>query len=349
MTTTFSPAPIHHRLLRESDIDPFMDIEAEIDRLRRQRNGIILAHYYQEEAIQDLADYVGDSLDLSRKAAAADADVIIFCGVRFMAEVAKILSPQKPVLLPDMEAGCSLEESCQPEEFRAFREQHPDHVAISYINCSAEIKAMSDIIVTSSNAEYIVANLPTDQPVLFAPDRHLGAFIQKRTGREMLIWPGSCVVHEAFSERELVRLKTRHPDTPVTAHPECPQAILQHADHIGSTSAMLKFVSETPNEKFIVATEPHLIHQMRKRAPGKVFIPAPGNNGGCSCANCPYMERNTLEKLYLCLANMEPRIDLSPSLIRKARTPLEKMLALSPPVVKTDPSKGVLPAKPDVA
>ncbi len=348
MAATFQ-AHTDNQLLQESDLDPFMDIEAGINRLRAQRNSIILAHYYQEEAIQDLADFVGDSLDLSRKAADADADVIVFCGVRFMAEVAKILSPQKPVLLPDMDAGCSLEESCQPEEFRAFREQHPDHIAISYINCSAEIKALSDIIVTSSNAEYIVKNLPADRPVLFAPDRHLGAFIQNRTGREMLIWQGSCVVHEAFSERELVRLKTRHPDTPVTAHPECPRAILQHADHIGSTSAMLKFVTETPNEKFIVATEPHLIHQMRKSAPGKIFIPAPGNDGGCACANCPYMERNTLEKLYLCLANMAPRIELSQSLIEKARAPLENMLALSPPVVKADPSKGALPARPHVA
>lgn len=317
--------------LGSDDIDPFLDLEAEIDRLRRERNAVILGHYYQQEEIQELADFVGDSLDLSRRAAATNAEVIVFCGVRFMAEVAKILSPGRVVLLPDAEAGCSLEESCQPDAFRLFRDKHPDHLVLTYINCSAEVKALSDIIVTSANAEAIIRSLPEEQPILFAPDRHLGAYLARKTGRDLLLWPGTCVVHEQFSERELIRLKGEHPDALITAHPECPESILAHADHIGSTSAMLKFVSESPAPEFIIATEPHLIHQMRKGAPDKLFIPAPGADGTCSCSNCPFMEKNTLEKLYLCMLNMAPRIEISEDLRRAALKPLDRMLELSPP------------------
>ena len=292
--------------LDESAIDPALDLVAEIRRLRQERNAVILAHYYQEGEIQDLADFVGDSLDLSRKAAATEADVIVFCGVRFMGEVAKILSPGKTVLIPDAEAGCSLEESCRADVFRQFRAKHPDHVAVTYINCSAEVKAASDVIVTSSNAEAIVRQLPADRPILFAPDRHLGAYIARRTGRDLTLWPGSCIIHEQFSEKELVKLKVRHPAAVVAAHPECPDGILTHADHIGSTRNILDFVLASPAQEFIIATEAHIIHQMSKAAPGKTFIPAPGADGGCSCANCPFMAKNTLEKIYLCMRNDAP-------------------------------------------
>ena len=318
-------------LRAQRDIDPALDLPAEIDRLRREKNAVILAHFYQDGEIQDIADFVGDSLDLSRKAATTKADVIVFCGVRFMAEVAKILSPSKTVLLPDMAAGCSLEDSCQPGPFKAFREQHPDHVAITYINCSAEVKALSDIICTSSNAEAIIRQIPADQPILFAPDRHLGAYLVRKTGREMTLWPGTCIVHERFSERELVRLKTRHPAAVVAAHPECPEAILALSDHVGSTSALLKFVLASPAEEFIIATEPGIIHQMEKQAPHKRFIGAPGADGQCSCNTCPFMALNTTEKLYLALVNMAPEIDLPEDLRLAALKPLERMLAMSPP------------------
>jgi quinolinate synthase len=309
--------------------DPFLDIEAEIARLRRERNAVILAHYYQNGEIQDLADFVGDSLDLSRKAAATDADVIVFCGVRFMAEVAKIVSPQKTVLLPDADAGCSLEDSCQPDDFRRFRAQHPDHVAVTYINCSAEVKALSDVIVTSSNAETIIRQLPTDRPILFAPDRHLGAYLVKKTGRPMTLWPGSCIVHEQFSERELLKLKTRHPDALVAAHPECPEAVLAYADHIGSTRSILQFVLASPADQFIVATEANIIHQMKKAAPHKTFLEAPGADGNCDCARCPFMAKNTLEKLYLALRDDTPRIELPEELRVAALKPLQRMLDMS--------------------
>lgn len=315
--------------LTEKDIDPLLDLSAEVARLRRERNAIILAHYYQDGEIQDLADFVGDSLDLSRKAAATDADVIVFCGVRFMGEVAKILSPQKTVLIPDAEAGCSLEDSCPADAFRLWREQHPDHVSLTYVNCSAEVKALSDIIVTSSNAEAIINQLPPDQPILFAPDRHLGAYLRRKTGRDMVLWPGTCVVHETFSEKELVKLKVRHPAAKVAAHPECPEAILNHADHIGSTRSILDFVIRADASDFIIATEPHIIHQMEKAVPGKRFIPAPGADGGCSCSNCPFMELNTLEKVYLALKNDAPRVEI-PELLRvRAYRPLQRMLELS--------------------
>jgi quinolinate synthase len=317
--------------LNVTEIEPFIDLAAEIDRLRQRRNAVILAHYYQEGEIQDIADFVGDSLDLSRKAAATDADVIVFCGVRFMAETAKILSPQKTVLLPDMKAGCSLEDSCPPDQFRRFREQHPDHVSLTYINCSAEVKALSDIIVTSSNAEHIVNQIPRDKPILFAPDRFLGAYLAKKTGRDMLLWQGSCIVHEQFSERELVKLMGEHPGAPVLAHPECPGHILQHADHVGSTSSILNYALTADADTFIVVTEPHIIHQMQKKAPHKTFIGAPNEDGACNCNNCPFMALNTMEKLYLCLANMTPQIEVPEDIRVKALRSVQRMLDMSPP------------------
>jgi len=312
------------------DLDPRLDPWAEIERLRRDKNAIILAHYYQDGEIQDIADFVGDSLDLSRKAAATDADMIVFCGVRFMAEVAKILSPEKTVVLPDADAGCSLEEACQPDDFARFRAEHPDHLAITYINCSAAVKAQSDIIVTSSNAEYIINQLPKKQPILFAPDRHLGSYLARKTNRDMLLWEGTCIVHDQFSERELVKLKTQHPDAPLAAHPECHDGILSHADHIGSTKGILDFVLGSPANEFIIATERHLIHQMKKAAPGKTFYAAPGSDGSCNCADCPFMEMNTLEKVYLAMLNSAPRIEIPEDLRLRALKPLEKMLEMSP-------------------
>ena len=288
------------------------DLEDAIDSLRYKRRAVILAHYYQDEDIQDIADFVGDSLDLSRRAAATDAEVIVFCGVRFMAETAKILAPERIVVLPDNDAGCSLEDSCKADDFRAYRQRHPDHFAVTYINCSAEVKALSDLIVTSSNAEALIKQIPLEQKILFAPDRHLGAYLAKKTKRDLLLWQGVCVVHEQFSERSLIRLKTQYPQAQLTAHPECSESVLKHADHIGSTAAMLAFVTKSDAQQFIIATEKHIIHQMHKRAPHKTFIPAPAMDGGdhCDCARCPYMAMNTMEKLYLCLQNMTPRIEL---------------------------------------
>lgn len=316
--------------MTEADLDPLMDIEDAINKLKREKNAIILAHYYQDGEIQDLADFVGDSLDLSRKAAETDADMIVFCGVKFMGECAKILNPTRTVVIPDLEAGCSLEESCQPDAFRAFREANPDHLAVTYINCSAEIKALSDVIVTSSNAEAIVKQLPEDKPILFAPDRHLGAYLARKTGRDMTLWQGSCIVHETFSERELVKLKVRHPKALVAAHPECPEVILNHADHVGSTRALLEFVSESDNNEFIIATEPHIIHQMQATSPNKIFIPAPGADGSCDCANCPFMAKNTMEKIYLAMLNEAPAIELPEDLRLAALKPLQRMLDMSP-------------------
>ena len=306
-----------------------LDLLAEIKRLKQERNAVILAHYYQKPEIQDLADFVGDSLDLSRKAAATDADVIAFCGVRFMAETAKILSPDKTVILPDMEAGCSLEDSCPPDQFKAFREKHPDHIALTYINCSAEVKALSDIIVTSSSAEAILNQIPKDQKIIFGPDRHLGGYLARKFGREMLLWPGICIVHQAFSETELLKLKAEHPGAPVAAHPECPPHIIDHADMVGSTSAILKFAIESPNQTILVATEPHIIHQMEKAAPHKTFIGVPGGDGNCNCNMCPYMALNTLEKLYVALRDLKPQIELSHEVMEAARKPLQRMLDMA--------------------
>jgi quinolinate synthase len=301
----------------------------EIARLKKERNAVILAHYYQRPELQDLADFVGDSLDLSRKAAATDAKVIAFCGVRFMAETAKILSPEKIVILPDMDAGCSLEDSCPPDQFRAFREAHPDHIALTYINCSAEVKALSDIIVTSSSADIILSQIPPEQKIIFGPDRHLGGYLSRRSGREMLLWPGICIVHQAFSETELLKLMAEHPGAPVAAHPECPPQIVDHATLVGSTKAILDFALTSDAQTIIVATEPHIIHQMEKAAPHKTFIGAPGGDGNCNCNMCPYMALNTLEKLYVALRDLEPRIELSTELMDRARVPLERMLAMA--------------------
>jgi quinolinate synthase len=283
----------------------------------------------QESDIQDVADYIGDSLGLSRQAAATDADVIVFAGVHFMAETAKILNPDKQVLLPDLEAGCSLADSCPPQAFAAFKASHPGHLVISYINCTAEIKAMSDIICTSANAVAIVEQIPADQPIIFAPDQNLGRYVMAQTGREMVLWPGSCIVHETFSERKLVQLKTDYPEAEIIAHPECEVAVLSHAHYIGSTTALLRYVKASKKQQFIIVTEPGIIHQMTKQAPEKIFIPAPPVTN-CACNECPYMRLNTLEKLYLAMRNRKPEITLSPSLQAAALKPIERMLAMSP-------------------
>lgn len=306
-----------------------LDLRAEIDRLRKEKNAVILAHYYQKPELQDLADFVGDSLDLSRKAAATDADVIAFCGVRFMAETAKILSPDKIVVLPDMDAGCSLEDSCPPETFRKFREAHPDHIALTYINCSTEVKALSDVIVTSSSAETILAQIPKDQKIIFGPDRHLGGYLNRKFAREMLLWPGVCVVHEAFSETELLKLKAQNPGAPIAAHPECPPTIVDHADYVGSTSGILNFAKSFPGDTLIVATEPHIIHQMERALPDKRFIGAPGADGNCNCNICPYMALNTMEKLYIALRDLQPRVEIEEGLRVAAKRSLDKMLEMA--------------------
>jgi quinolinate synthase len=305
------------------------DLLAEIDRLRKERNAVILAHYYQTPDIQDIADFVGDSLELSRKAAATDADVILFCGVKFMADTAKILSPHKTVILPDMDAGCSLEDSCPPDKFRAFREAHPDHIALTYINCSTEVKALSDVIVTSSSAETILARIPPEQKIIFGPDRHLGGYLSRKFNREMLLWPGVCIVHEAFSETELLKLKEKHPGAPIAAHPECPPNIIDHADYVGSTSGILKFASDFEGDTLIVATEPHIIHQMEKALPNKTFIGAPGADGNCSCNICPYMALNTMEKMYLALRDLTPQIEIEEGMRLRAKRSLDRMLEMA--------------------
>ncbi|TXC74029.1 quinolinate synthase NadA [Sphingorhabdus soli] len=306
-----------------------VDLRAEIDRLRKDRNAVILAHYYQKPEIQDLADFVGDSLELSKKAADTDADVIAFCGVRFMAETAKILSPEKIVILPDMAAGCSLEDSCPPEQFKAFRAKHPDHIALTYINCSAAVKALSDIIVTSSSAETILSQIPKDQKIIFGPDKHLGGYLARKFDRDMLLWPGVCIVHEAFSETELLKLKAQYPDAPVAAHPECPPHIIDHADYVGSTSGILQFVKTSESDTLIVATEPHIIHQMEKAVPEKTFIGAPGADGNCNCNICPYMALNTMEKLYVALRDLEPRIEIEEDVRIAAKKSLDRMLEMA--------------------
>src|SRR6266536_3541899 len=311
-----------------ASIDPTLDLAEEIRLLKSQKNVVLLAHYYQEEDIQDLADFVGDSLDLSRNAQQSDAEIIAFAGVRFMAETAKILNPSRKVVLPDYEAGCSLEDSCPPEAFRAWRAEHPEAVSLTYINCSAAVKALSDIIVTSSNAEKIVRAIPTEKEILFAPDRHLGAFLAKKTGRPMTLWPGTCIVHEQFSEREIVRLKAKHPDAKLAAHPECPDAILSHADHIGSTRSILNYVTTAPGKTFLIATEEGIIHQMKKLAPDRTYIPVPPDNG-CRCNECPFMKLNTLEKLYLCLRDERPEIVIPEEIRKAAERPLLRMLELS--------------------
>jgi quinolinate synthase len=309
-----------------------MDYEQEILRLKADMNAVILAHYYQEDDIQDIADFIGDSLQLAQAAAKTDADVIVFCGVKFMAEGAKILNPDKLVLLPDLKAGCSLETSCPADKFAAFKAKHPDHIVISYINCSAEVKALSDIIVTSSNAEKILNQLPADQKIIFAPDKFLGGYLNKKTGRNMLLWDGTCMVHERFSERELIKLKTHYPNAHVLAHPECPEALLAHAHHIGSTSSLLQFAQDRPAQEFIVMTEAGIIHQMKKKSAGSTFHPVPSalDGGACvACNTCPYMKLNTMEKLYLCMRDKTPSLEMTAAQIEAAKKPLIRMLEMS--------------------
>lgn len=312
----------------EEEIDPTLDLEEEIQRKKSELNAVILAHYYQESEIQDLADFVGDSLELARRAATTDAEVIVFAGVHFMAETAKILNPAKLVVIPDMMAGCSLAESCPASLFKSFRKQRPDHVAVTYINCTAEVKALSDIICTSSNAEKIIRQIPEEKPILFAPDRNLGKYIMKKTGREMLLWQGVCIVHETFSDRNIWRLQQQHPDAKLIAHPECEEVVLDHADFIGSTSGLLRFVQESEDTKFIVATEVGILHQMERKCPQKVFIPAPPDSG-CACNECPHMKLNTLEKLYLCMKNRQPEVSVPEDVRLKALLPIERMMAMS--------------------
>ena len=307
---------------------PRLDQVERIAQLRQQRRAVILAHYYQDDAIQDIADFIGDSLELSRKAANTDAEVIVFCGVHFMAETAKILSPQKTVVLPDLNAGCSLADACPADGFAQFKAEHPDHVVISYINCSAAIKAQSDLICTSSNAVAMVQSVPREQPILFAPDQNLGRWVSRQAGRELTLWPGSCIVHETFSEEALLGLKAAHPDAAVIAHPECEQHLLDLADFIGSTSMLLNYSQSSEASGFIVLTEPGILHQMRKAVPNKEFHAVPGLDG-CSCNACPHMRLNTLDKLEQCLETLEPAIELDEALRVQALKPIERMLELS--------------------
>jgi quinolinate synthase len=304
------------------------DLFDEIDRLKREMNAIILAHYYQEPDIQDIADVIGDSLQLAQAAAKTDAPVIVFCGVHFMAETAKILNPGRLVLLPDLAAGCSLSDGCPAPQFEQFVRRHPGHTVITYINSSAAVKALSDVICTSSNAERIVRQIPGNRPILFAPDQHLGRFVIKQTGRDMVLWPGACSVHVTFSERRMIRLKAEHPDALVLAHPECEEPVLRLADHIGSTTSILTYAVKSPAASFIVATEAGIIHQMKKAAPGKTFIPAPPENG-CSCNECPFMRLNTLEKVYRCMRDRQPEITMAEDLRLRCLVPLQRMLEMS--------------------
>ncbi|MBL3284370.1 Quinolinate synthase A [Rickettsiales endosymbiont of Paramecium tredecaurelia] len=308
-----------------------IDYLSAIARIKKEKDALILAHYYQDEEIQDVADFIGDSLELAKAAMRAEQKLIVFCGVRFMAESALILNPDKIVILPDINAGCSLEEACRPKEFATFRAAHPDYIALTYINCSAHIKAMSDIIVTSSSAEKIIKQIPLNQPILFAPDRHLGAYLMKKTGREMKLWHGSCIVHENFSERELIKLTLEHPDALVIAHPECPDSLLNYAHHIGSTSSLLNFTKQNVGKKFIVLTEPGIIHQMKSYSQDSSFYYVPSTQAaGCTlCSSCPYMKLNNLEKLYNCMNNMHPKIQIEQDIMDGARKSLMKMLEMS--------------------
>lgn len=319
---------INKKGFAEEEIDPTLDLFVEIEKLKKEKNAIILAHYYQEPDIQDIADYIGDSLGLSQEAAKTDADVIVFAGVHFMAETAKILSPDKTVLLPDVKAGCSLADSCPPHLFRKFKEKYPDHLVITYVNCTAELKALSDIVCTSTNAVQIVESLPKDQKIIFGPDRNLGAYVAKKTGRDLVLWNGACMVHEIFSQEKITKLKERHPNAKFIAHPECEEVVLKMADYIGSTTGLLKYTITNPATEFIVATESGIIHQMEKANPTKTFIPAPPNNS-CACNDCPYMKRNTLEKLYLCIKNGLPEVTVPEHIIDLARKPIQRMLDIS--------------------
>jgi quinolinate synthase len=319
---------IERRGYLDVEVDPTLDLFEEIERLKKEKNAILLAHYYQESEIQDIADYIGDSLGLAQEAAKTDADVIVFAGQHFMAETAKVLSPEKKVLLPDLKAGCSLSDSCPPHLFRKFREKYPDHVVISYINCTAELKTLTDICCTSTNAEVIVNSVPRDRGIIFAPDRNLGAYLIKKTGRDLVLWNGTCMVHEIFSHEKITKLQLRHPDAKFIAHPECEPHILEKADYIGSTSGLLRYTQESEATEFIVATEAGIIHQMQKKSPQKQFHPAPPNNT-CACNDCPHMKRNTLEKLYLCMEYEMPEIELPEWIIQGARASIDRMLEIS--------------------
>ncbi len=310
------------------ELNPELDLFAEIERLKKEKNAIILAHYYQEPDIQDVADYIGDSLGLAQKAEKTDADIIVFAGVHFMAETAKILNPTKKVVIPDLKAGCSLSDSCPPPLFEQFKQQHPDHLVISYINCSAGIKALSDIICTSSNAQKIVESLPKEQKIIFAPDKNLGAYINKVTGRNMVLWNGACMVHEIFSVEKITKMKIRHPQAKIIAHPECEEPVLKLADFIGSTTQLLKYTEKDASQEYIVATETGILHQMIKSNPHKTFIPAPPDNA-CACNDCPHMKRNTLEKIYLCMEYEMPEITMDEELRLAAKKPIDRMLELS--------------------
>lgn len=310
------------------EVDPALDLLKEISYLKKEKNAVILAHYYQNADIQDIADYIGDSLGLAQQAQKNKADIILFAGVHFMAETAKILNPGKKVLIPDLKAGCSLADSCPPNEFAAFKARHPDHIVITYINCTADIKALSDIICTSSNAVQIVESLPKDQKIIFAPDKNLGAYINKKTGRNMVLWDGTCMVHELFSIEKLVKLKLQHPQAKVIAHPECEAPLLEHADFIGSTTALLNYSKNSADREFIVVTETGILHQMQKSSPEKTFIPAPPNNL-CACNDCPYMKLNTIEKIYTALKYEQPELLMNPELMEAARKPIVRMLDLS--------------------
>jgi quinolinate synthase len=308
--------------------DPSLDLAAEIQRLKKEKNAIVLAHYYQESEIQDVADYIGDSLGLAQEAAKTQADIIVFAGVHFMAETAKMLNPEKKVILPDLKAGCSLADSCPPHIFKKFREKYPDHVVVSYINCTAELKTLTDICCTSSNAEIIINSIPKDKGIIFAPDKNLGAYLEKKTGRDLILWNGACMVHEIFSDEKITKLMTRHPDAKFIAHPECEEHILEKADFIGSTTQLLKYTKTNPAETFIVATESGIIHQMQLRSPHKTFIPAPPDNA-CACNDCPHMKRNTMEKLYISMKYELPEITLDDRVIAEGRKCIDMMLDIS--------------------
>ena len=309
-------------------IDPTLDLFEEIEKLKKEKNAVLLAHYYQEPDIQDVADYIGDSLGLAQYAQNTKADMIVFAGVHFMAETAKILNPEKKVVIPDLNAGCSLSDSAPPALFKKFKDKHPDHIVISYINCSAGIKALSDIICTSSNAQYIVESVPREQPIIFAPDKNLGSYLSRKTGRNMLLWNGACMVHEMFSLDKIMKLKMQHPNAKVLAHPECEEIVLKMVDFIGSTTGLLKFSQNDSAQEYIVATETGILHQMQKASPNKVFIPAPPTNS-CACNDCPHMKLNTLEKLYICMKYEVPEIFMDEEIRLAAKKPIDRMLEIS--------------------
>jgi len=330
MTTTLEAAKsnLTQKGYLDLELDPTMNFAEEIQKLKKEKNAVILAHYYQEGEIQDIADYVGDSLGLSQQAASTDADIIVFAGVHFMAETAKILSPQKKVLLPDLKAGCSLADSAPAPLFRKFKEKYPDHVVVSYINCTAALKTMTDICCTSTNAVHIIDSIPKGKPILFAPDKNLGNYLVRKTNREMLVWNGSCMVHEIFSDEKITKLILRHPEAKFIAHPECEAHLLEKADYIGSTSGLLKYTQENAADTFIVATEAGILHQMQKKSPNKPFLPAPPHNT-CACNDCPHMKLNTMEKLYLCMKHELPEIILPEDIIRDGRACIDRMLEVS--------------------